>query len=311
MALPPDPIPGILPGGGISLLAGLSGTGKTTLIAQIARWVCDRQPVFGHQLGPIPMQGVLSADRSWVQDTALWFTAAGLPEIPWYSFEDDEAFNPKRFRRKWDRVSLLAEGIDHLQLPPGSLLYVDTLALFLGGNLLDYDTCAIAAIEIRRLLQERGLSLIGTCHAGKHKADRRQQYLRLQDRILGSAAQHGYSDTQMYLACPAELEYEHGQGGYLFAWHPHHAPAESFVLERDPKTGLFIPQDGIALEAGRDLVFSWIPDSATGIATLELVERAEEQGLSRKTVQRRLVDLLRDGLIERPVKGRYRKTTTH
>ena len=40
-----------------------------------------------------------------------------------------------------------------------------------GGNLLDYDTCAVACHEIRGILRTRGLTLVATAHASKLKAD--------------------------------------------------------------------------------------------------------------------------------------------
>ena len=36
-----------------------------------------------------------------------------------------------------------------LEVPPGTIVYVDPLAPFLGGNLNDYDACATACVKLR------------------------------------------------------------------------------------------------------------------------------------------------------------------
>ncbi len=301
---PPDPLPTIIPGASVNLLAGAPGAGKTALMAWILTRFRDQLPLFGHQPNPVTKLAVLCGDRSWTQSTRLWFVLAGYPDIPAYSLLDDEGFNAKRLRNKRDRITILTEGIDKLDLPWGSLLFVDPLALFLGGNILDYDACAVACTEIRQLCRQRGITIIGTAHAGKQRADASSRYIRLQDRIAGSTALFGFTDTQMYLASAEELN----EDFCVFRWCPHHAPVADFKL-RKTKDGLFVPYDGT--EGDHDLtrfaqqLLECIDISPTLTSVRNLVVLAQSQfGMSRATLYRCLEDLVHYHLVVRVGRGR-------
>lgn len=301
----PDPIPSIIPFNSISLLAGAPSIGKTALIAGLLRNLKDGRPVFGHQPSPLPGLGFINTDRSWAGGAGTWFNRAGYPEIPYYSLCDDDDFHPRRLRRKIERVGILFEFIDKLQLPPGSAVCVDPIALFLGGNLLDYDSCAIACHEIRKELKLRQFTMLANVHSGKLKADKKERYLRIQDQFLGSTAIFGFTDTQMYLATPAEL----GKPYYQFFWQSHLAPAETFTLERDEQ-GLFIPYVG-ADNANQAKIYALFPEDGSPIDLAGLVELAEAIPLSRATVKRILDALLTLDKIERIAHGFYRRKTVH
>src|SRR6188508_3150130 len=90
-----DPLPGILPQGGISLLAGAPNVGKTALIAGILRNFRDQRPIYGKQPAPVAAIGYVNADRSWARGSGVWFERVGYPEIPQYTMSDDATFNPK------------------------------------------------------------------------------------------------------------------------------------------------------------------------------------------------------------------------
>jgi hypothetical protein len=242
----------------------------------------------------------------------VWLDRAGYPEICAYSLCDDHNFRPERLEVKRQLIPILTEAIDHLNpLPPGSLVVVDPLGLFMGGNLNDYYACAVSMLRIRRLCQTRQITILGLAHAGKQKGDSRQQYRRLQDRIAGSTGQHGFGDTQMYLASPEET----GDKWYTFLWHPHTAPAEEFKLGRDPATGLFIPwQTAVMQEHAKPLVdaaqrlLDHIPTDGDGMSFAELIEWAETERIaSRKSIYRYLLELVDQGHVQKVSHGRYRK----
>lgn len=300
-----DPIPLIIPAYGISLLAGAPGIGKTALLASMAVNFRDNRPIFGHQPSPIEAIGVVNSDRNWDRGTGEWFRRVGFPEVRYYSMCDDRSFNPKSLRKKWERTLRLQEFVEKLRLPAESLLLVDPVSLFLGGNLLDYDSCAVACMEIRRLLNDRHYTLIGTAHSGKLKADKKERYVRLQDQILGSTALFGFTDTQMYLASPEET----GKEYYSFVWNSHLAAPEVFSMERDEQ-GLFVPYSG-ADQGNCARVLALLPDSGDPITFAALLELAEAIPLSRATL-RRVIDVLLER--ERVVKvthGVYRLVVLH
>lgn len=299
----PSPIPLIIPGGGISLLAGAPGIGKTALLASLARDLRDGRPIFGHQPAALPAIGFISCDRGWDDGAGEWFRRAGYPEIRYYSLTDDPSFNPKRLRKKWERTDLLMEFIDKLQLPYGSLVIPDPIALFLGGNLLDYDGCACACMELRKHIRARGLTMIATAHSSKMRADKKERYLRLQDQILGSTAIFGFTDTQMYLASPAEL----GKDYYMFLWHSHVTVPETFCLERDEQ-GLFIPYTGVDKDS-QVKVLKLFPEDGAEITFGALVEAAEAIPIKRRQLKNVLEQLIADGRIEHVKHGCYRRVT--
>lgn len=311
---PPDPLPSIIPGGGISLLAGASGTGKTALLADLARRFRDHLPIFGREPAELGGQALIVTDRSWLQSTSLWMELAGFPEIPAYSLLDDPKFPKRSLRRKHERILVLQRCLDSLgDLPRNSLVWIDPIALFLGGNLLDYDACLIACAEIREICQERWITIIGTAHTAKLKADPKNRYLRPQDRILGTTAQLAYTDTQMYLAGPEEMDSDH----YTFLWNPHHAVMETFELDRNDE-GLFFPAKKRVVEAKEapapvDLATEPLARQLLSILPSDLgmafvaIEEALGTTASRATIYRMLNRLVAAGYVRQPGRGQYQK----
>lgn len=298
--VPDDILPHFLPGGGISILAGAPNVGKTALVATLLRDIAAGRTVFGHQPRAGVSIGYVNTDRSWAKGAGLWLQRAGV-ELVHYSLADDASFNPKRLRRKFERVDVLASLIDSLKLPPDSLVNVDPVSIFLGGNLLDYDACMCACLELRAYLRERRYTLLGLAHSGKLKADKGDRYVRVTDQILGSTAIAGFSDAILYLASPEEL----AKSYYQLAWHPHGAKAEIYKLERDEQ-GLFTPYMGVD-DANKRRVLQVLPFLPDALALGAIVEAAQQFPLSRATVKRVLEALIDDNLIQKARFGQYGK----
>lgn len=314
--LPPDPLPPIWLGGTVNLLAGASGTGKTALIASWAAAMRDGLPINGYDPGPIAGVGVVSADRSFQQSTRRWFALAGFPDIPHYSIQDDLTFDLGQMLKKdvQHRVGLFERCLHQLALPPSSIVVAEPIADWLGGNILDYDGCSGACRLIRRLCQKLELTLIGIAHAAKQLADPKRRYQRLQDRLAGTTAILGYSDTQMYFASPEELGVDH----YTLYWNPHHAPAETFALDRDPATGLFLPARKLAVGSApkpgapkplpTEELVAWVSQAHGGRLFGEILDWAHRYipDYNDRTLRRWLNDLVQDGQLARgPHKGIY------
>lgn len=299
-------------------MAGASGTGKTALLASWLRALKEGKEFFPGYAPPpdaITSISVISADRSWAQSGRKWFGLVDWADINCYSLQDDFGFNIERLRRKSERTTILGECMNVLGYPEGqannALVLVDPLGLFLGGNLIDYDTCLVACSEIRRLCVKRSVSIIGLAHAGKQLADPKRRYLRMQDRLAGSTAIFGYSDTQMYLAAPEENNAEH----YGFYWNPHHSPAETFTLRRR-EDGLFHPPEHVidvnvpvgAPELPREELLDWISPEGTLFGDLfDFVQKHPRLVASDRTLRRWLTTLSTEGLILRSGRGLYKR----
>jgi hypothetical protein len=307
----PDPIPSILPFGSIGTLAGATGVGKTAFIASwIARWQGERT-ICGHTTHRPPGIGLITADRRAVSHRQ-WLRAAGCRPIPLYSLRDDDTF-PWTDLRIWPRVKdLFARAVDALVLPAGGLVVVDPMAVFLPGRVNDYKDVALGLGILDQVLRPRHLTLVGIFHQAKQIADTSQRYLRPQDRILGSAAQLGFSDTAMYLMAPDEIDRPY----YGFGWVPHHAPAATFGFARTAD-GLFVPYEG-PLDEGQTResdrptrLLELIPQDGE-ISTGALEERAKtELVISRATVHRDLKVLLSRRRITRDAHGRITRRKVH
>lgn len=304
----PGPLDPILLAGSINLLAGSSGAGKTALMAMMAKHLQQKLPLFGVTPTTAPYVAYIGIDKSWTRSSCQWFQREDV-RLPHYAMTDDRAFRKSRLRSKTDRVVIFREFLhkvapDGRAFPLGSLVFFEPLALFLGGNLLDYDASAVACLELREVCQElNDVCVVGAVHAGKFKADKKQGYARLQDHILGTAALWGYTDTQLYLAAPDEVRAKHA----LLHVNPHHAPPMQLKLRR-AKDGRFLSE--IEAEAAGIVGPSWIvevlaaaPDRTLG--TADLLKAAIERELSRATLHRLLDEELRYGRVRRVGHGRY------
>lgn len=300
-----DPLPHILLIGGISLIAGAPNVGKTSLVAGLLRDIRDGRQIFGRQALAPPAIGYINTDRGWTRGSGIWFERAGYATIRQYSMIDDRDFNLKRLRKKHERTDILMSFIDRLALPPYSLICIDPIALFLGGNLLDYDGVACACAELRGYLLTRQYAMLATAHSAKIKADKKDRYLRLQDQVLGTTAISGFTDTMMYLASPQET----GKPYFSFVWHPHSCPAEIFQLEQDDQ-GLFQPYTG-ADSANQTRVLSLFPEDGSVITFGTLVELADQFPLSRATVARVLEALVDAEKIAKVAHGVYCRVVIH
>lgn len=243
---PPDIIPGIFPAAEVHLLSGASGVGKTAMIADMASRISRGQPVLGEIFVPRPPKflGFIAADRTW-KDHQQWFELVGLPDISHYSLINDlQGVTGKklRARTKGDRFDLFCQSVDKLckgDPPHDSLIFVDPISLFLGGNLIDYDRVYSYMVDLSQYCIKFGITLLGLCHTSKQKGDAKQRYSRPQDRINGTTAQTGCAGTVFHLAPPSEVD----NPWYEFTWVPHHAPSETIKLIRDSQ-GLFASYDG-------------------------------------------------------------------
>ncbi len=240
-ALYTDPIPGIIPFGTTTLLAGASQLGKTAMIASWTTRFRDGRSICYHPTAVPKAIGVLVVDRK-SQSHKEWFTRAGWPDIPMYSYRDDPKTNWEDFLQRPKLKGLLLYGLDRLEkdhgVGRGSLIICDPISPFIAGNLIDYKHTLVGLGVIDQLCSERGVTILGIAHMSKQKGGDKEKYNRPQDRILGSAALGGFTDTQIYMLHPDDTDH----GNYELGWIPHNAPSESFQFERDGE-GLFTPAE--------------------------------------------------------------------
>jgi len=308
-----DPIPGILPFGTVTLFAGAPGAGKTAMIADWIVRMRDGRNIWGHKTNPSTAYCYIAADRGWASHQQ-WFDLVGYPDIPHYSLADDPHFDLKDLRDASKALDLLHYALQHcnngVPPPPGAFVTIDPVSpLYIAGNANASRDVARSLLAFSREAKSFQISLMLTAHFGKQLADKTARYARPQDRISGSGAFSGFSDTQIYLCDPDPPDHPF----HSLGWNPRHRAPEEFPCTRN-EHGLFVPYDLIR----EDEVASQVLDcfDATGETSISVIaERILTQhGYSYSAVKRALVRLLEQGRIVKVGHGRatkYRRVKVH
>jgi hypothetical protein len=298
----PDPIPGVIDFGTVNILAGAAGVGKTTLFVEwCTRWR-DGRTICGYPTQAPTGLYYLSTDRGG-HSTQRLFAAQNLANVNYYNPLDDPYFDRKQLRTPQLALGTLRWCVDKLNPQPGSHLAIDPAApFFVPGSQNEPRAVACLLWELHIIARERQITIFPFAHFSKQSADHSQRYHRPQDRISGSGAWVGFSDTQMFMVDPEPPE----QPYHIFGWNPRHAPPEEFKFLRSGPS--FIPYRSLddlgspilhnIPESAREL-FLLIPDGGT---TSENLQRAAAEflGISRATFFRLLAVLESKGVIQRP-----------
>lgn len=302
----PDPLPGLIPFGALVLLVGPPKSGKTALIASwMARWR-DGRTICGRPTRSPAGLGIITTDHKWALNQGIWFRKAGFPDIPHVSLRDDPKLN-WRMALKSGAGGLLERSLTTLALPPGSLVVIDVAGVFISNHLNDYNDVLAGMGTLSQILDRFQLTGVGIGHMGKQRADPKERYLRPHERILGSGAQIGFSDTTMYLLGPLDT----GQPYHTFGWLPTHAPEGEFKFHQNSVTGLFEPYTGALEDLPRlspELltVVDHLPPPPQTLATRQLVALIMAAcNVSERTAYDRLEDLVLSGLIVRVRHGSF------
>lgn len=302
----PDPIPGVIDFGTVNILAGAPGAGKTTLIAEWeGRWR-DGKTICSCPTNKPTGVFYLSADRGGVSTRKLFDRHHLLADdyCIYYNPLDDPAFDRRIIKAAPRAIEALHYCLDRFPVPvrPGSHLIIDPAApLFVPGNPNEPRPVACLLWELHILARKWGCTIFILAHFAKQMADAAQRYLRPQDRISGSVAWSGFSDTQMYLCDPEPPAHPYHQ----FGWTPRHAAPQEYKLLRNT-TGFtrYVSLEDVGNAAQTKVsqtshqILLLIPDE--GIDTENLQAAAQTFcGISRATFFRHMKKLENLGLVER------------
>lgn len=307
----PDPIPGILPFGTVTVFAGAPGVGKTAMLADwIVRWRQGRK-IWGHVTHAPTQFCYLAADRQWASHQR-WFDLVGYSDVPRYSLADDARFDLAELVKPFNALDLFRRALDQCnngQPPvPGAHVIVDPVSpVFIAGSPNASRDVARSLLGFSRECQQRQINLTVTAHFAKQPTDKNARYQRPQDRIAGSYAFSGFSDTQIYLVGP-ELP---DQPWHILGWNPRLAPPGEFECTRDPETGLFVPYDHLKEDEVAAQVYDCF--EVMGASPLGAIgDRAQAQyGHSLATVKRALERLAKQGRIVKIKRGQYGRVRVH
>jgi len=297
----PDLIEHLMPHGSISTLSGASGVGKTAFLASmIAAWQKGLE-LFGLKTSIPPAIGVLAADRPW-RDHQAWFDRAGCAPFPHYCLRD-EAYAWEVLRDSRAVPTVFGKLVDSIGLPPGSLLIVDPISLFIPGRLFDYKDVAIGIGLLDAQLKARQLTTLGIFHVGKQKSSAGDRYMRPQDRILGSTALIGYSETAFYLISPEEAE----RRTYEFGIISHQLKSTALQYTRNAE-GLFVPAEIFDDVQEEETALNILPVDGTPLTAAQwALEIQRVLRVSLRSAERLMRRLRQADRVVRAGKGKYRR----
>jgi len=300
----PDPIPGIIPFGTVTLFAGAPGVGKTTMLAEWCRRWRDGLTICGHATTRPTAFCYITADRPWSEYVPM-FAAAGFGDIPHYALADDTTRSLADLRDPKKVAEVFSRTLDQLQIPPGAHVFVDPISpLFIVGDPNKQRDVAVSMLGFSRRCTEYQINLTCTVHFGKQKSDPRQRYTRPQDRIAGSTSFAGFSCTQIYFCDPEPPQQPYS----LLGWNPRHHPAEDFKFVRDD-AGLFVPfHEELVADDTAEQVLGCLPPNGEDIPVNTLVVAVKvHHNLSRRAVYLALDALIRQRRVLRMGRGKYRR----
>lgn len=304
----PDPIPGILPFGTLTIFAGAPAVGKTTMLVEwLQRWR-DGRTICGHPTNKPTHTYYVVADRGQTSDD-FYAMLGHTDDTTFYSVVSGASgIDHTNFHKDAHGGQLLSHVIGQLDPIPGSHLILDPLApLFITGNQNRSRDVAASLVGLSRLIEERQINITGTWHFSKQKGDKNDRYKRPQDRISGSGSVSGFSDTQIYLVDPEPPRQDY----YILGWNPRHHQPEEFKFTRGQ---WFVPYHGLD-EVGTTPE----DDRPTQVALLLPTEglRYNEWAelacltlhISERTFERDFSTLKERGVIVKDIDGRWHRIT--
>jgi RecA-family ATPase len=292
-----DIIDSIIPAEEVSILAGASGAGKTTLIMQLLTALQANALVWGHAGRPNLRLGYIAADRTWksYQKTAA-LANLDLGAIQVRALVNDAAINLHDFERS---------PIDELErligtMLPVDLIVVDPLVVFLGVDTNKYHLNAARLIRLNRLCMANKVTLLGTHHATKARSD--FSFKRAQDRISGTSALLGFTSTQLFLASPEET----GRSDGYYEWHivSHHAPAKIILLTRENGSFEYVGEESTGPQSLTDRMLGLFFKEQASL-TRQDVQTALKPYASRATIDRLLAGSVESKVLMRDKYGSY------
>lgn len=304
----PDPIPGIIPFCTVNVFAGAPGVGKTAMIMDFLARMATRRTIWGQPTNCPTGFYYLAADRHWASH-AKWLELAGIPEgtVKHYSVADDPNLDLKQISNAYDSLDFFALCLEKLDPKPGGFLVTDPGSpLFIAGSPNNSRDVARSLLTMSRIASHKEITILLAAHFGKQQGDDKQRYARPQDRIAGSVAFSGFSDTQMYLVDPELPDRPY----HTFGWNPRHQRPQEFNCQRG-ENGLFIPYDVVNENVNAQRVLDTL--EATGMTSYAvIVDRCfAVHQLSKATVKRALTRLLEDRRVQRMGRGTYARVVTH
>lgn len=292
-------IDAILPKREVSLLAGPSGAGKTTFLAQeIFGNFWEGRPVLGRATQPCPLAYV-SCDRS-ADSVRRMLDRHGIPHdaFPWISDRKVPPVEKDKLRSiiRWAREARHQDG------GTTGLLVIDGLPkLVPGGRLNDYESVANFLTDAQFLIESYDMALLGVVGTAKTKES--DKYLNPRQRVSGSISWGHYSDA-IFLIEPSKPNDPADRSRVIYV-----LPRDSaeFSVQAEFRGGRLVYLDEVVASEEHEILLQELakaqPGSYSAGELHELVAGATP-GLSRESWREFLESSLELGMLRREGLGR-------
>jgi RecA-family ATPase len=273
----------------IHILSGASGSGKTTLIQQILSRRDDTKMPFTLQGKGIAM-AIMDRSAGAVEDRNKQLD---ITDIELYSLVGDKEFNLALI----GHPNRLLTWVQSRFKKPFEILVLDPLMLLLDGTML-YEDVARSLIRLGHMAAIQNITILGTHHTSKARIE--TGFRRVHDRILGSGAFLGYSDTQLTLVDAPEQSTDY-QSLHIKS----HTSAGEVHHFKWSNEGLLLPYDPLmdAETGGKGEYNS--ETKAQMVTTKQLTLVLEGIGMSRAKAYRTIDKMIKSNRLHKLERGLY------
>ena len=287
--------------GGITVIGGPSGVGKTKFLFQMVEEWHNERPLFGRATHAQPFCLVSCTHSTAAAVESAHAVGACVSEIPIISAVNDAK-----------SISFLAVcELAQKRVPDLRVLFVDGMhSLGCAKSIVDYGTVWELVTGIKRILQRDNLTLVTT---GRTAKPNERNSSNPRDRFLGSTA--WTEGLAAYIAIEQSRPNDVHDPRRVITVLPANAPPEVFQW-RFTADGVMVPVTAMALEqeapVGGQTVFEVnvgaFPDDHEFDA-IELLELGNGLGVCDRTIWRYVNDMIDCGKLVRVSRGRYRVPT--
>ena len=293
-------IEGLMPAREVSLIAGPSGVGKTTLLVQVMEWFRAGGLVFGRQAHPAPLVYV-TCDRS----QASFKRSLDRHQIAHDAFPWEVERKITTVGEKGDRMKGILKWMNSKH-PEARLLCLDGMgSLVPEGKISDYSIVAEFLKSAQFHCECYDITVLGTVHATKVKEH--ENYPNPRQRILGSVAWAAYTDLIVVID-PQDPDDPDSQTR-LVSVLPR--DDQEFTLKLENRRGVLVPFEEVVDESYFSVLEQEVAkfEPVRVLQTSEIIKLGEGRGIAPVTVKRWLSRATDKGVLERVAHGQYRRVS--
>lgn len=281
----------LLPSHQVHLIGGPSGSGKTTLMFQMYKAFEKGDLFLGRSTKPVKF-AYISGDRP-ARSVGETQGRLGV-DFKVYSLVDRDQVGA-------DLANEILPALTKFYGYKPDFVYVDGFtALVPGGEMNSYSHVAKWLGSLQRYCEKHTITILGACHTTKAKEG--QKFLNPRQRIAGSVAWAGFSETVIIIEPPEEDEVGNQRRVMLL---PRNHPGEILMMHFNEEGVLCLPESHANREEEAAFIMVDLLPNGGRFNHGDLWTEAKEKGVPRRSFDRWLATMIEQKLIRRIKKGVY------